>query len=61
MVERSERFEPVVPQPRGAVESEAPVEDRRPRWLRWAMPRACSTAEPLDGMQLAELKLIAYH
>jgi hypothetical protein len=29
--------------------------------LRWLLPTACSSAVPLDGMQQAELKLIAYH
>lgn len=44
--------------PIGPVEA---IEDQRPRFLRWLLPTACSSAVPLDGMQQAELKLIAYH
>ena len=61
MVERTESFEPVLPHPRAADESAEPMADRRPRLLRWVLPKACSSSEPLDGMQLAELKFIAYH
>ncbi len=35
--------------------------DRRPRYLRWLLPRSCACSVPLTGMQQAELKFIAYH
>jgi hypothetical protein len=55
---------PQLPRPRpGALApaAEETVIDRRPRLLRWLLPKACATSAPLDGMQQAELKFIAYH
>ncbi len=53
-----------LPQPRTSSEAttaEEAVIDRRPRLLRWLLPKACATSAPLDGQQQAELKFIAYH
>ncbi len=52
-----------VPQPRTEIPSLAgdAQPDQRPRFLRWLLPTACSSAVPLTGMQQAQLKLIAYH
>ena len=36
-------------------------EDHRPRFLRWLLPTSCASAVPLDHMQEARLKMVAYH
>lgn len=45
-----------------AVESDqAPMEDHRPRYLRWLLPTSFASAVPLDHGQEARLKFIALH
>lgn len=63
MVETRKPIVIQVPGPRAAapIEELPAAPDRRPRLLRWLLPTACASAAPLDGMQQAELKLIAYH
>jgi len=63
MIEKDDSLLIAVPLPRAVDRTQglAVEPDHRPRFLRWLLPTSCSSGVPLDGMQQAELKLIAYH
>jgi hypothetical protein len=35
--------------------------DRRPKWLRWMLPVQYASSRPLQGMDMARIKVAAYH
>lgn len=41
--------------------SVTPCPDRRPKWLRRVLPIRYASSRPLQGMDMARIKVAAYH
>ena len=41
--------------------SAAPCPDQRPKWLRRILPLRYASSRPLQGMDMARIKVAAYH
>lgn len=52
---------PIPGQRQDSAQQRPDCADRRPRFLRWLMPYSCASSVPLDGVETARMKLIAYH